>query len=375
MNNVFGGTQKKSVSTKNMIGAIGAIVCAVAALCMAFLPVFSVEGASSANENLFDYWGFGKLGEDIFKNVGDYFKIASESSGDAATLVISQIMVTYSATVGFFALILSAVFVAVGKLTGLRSGKKALAVVFSIIAFVMTAMLLVSVVTYTSTYNNNLGKYSVKVGVGVGPILMCVFALGAVIFSFISGHGGTSVTAPSAFVPPQPSGFNPQPQGMNSQFGPVAPQAYNPPAPQAYNPPHVPVPQMQPVPMVQPVPQNVVDDLDDDPPTVAQLGAIEGIKGDYASAVINMKPGEKLIIGRDPTCCNIVISSEKRDISRTHCSVKYDPYTDSFKVIDMSSNGTYVNGTRLVKDQETQFQAGTVLSLGSGENQFRLKKI
>ena len=81
------------------------------------------------------------------------------------------------------------------------------------------------------------------------------------------------------------------------------------------------------------------------------------------------------MIGRDPQSCNIVLSSEKKDISRTHCSVKYDPYTDSFKVIDMSSNGTFVNGQRLIKDQEMQLKAGTVISLGSGENQFRLKKM
>ena len=88
-----------------------------------------------------------------------------------------------------------------------------------------------------------------------------------------------------------------------------------------------------------------------------------------------VKPGEKILIGRDAASCNIVLSSERKDISRKHCSVKYDPYTDSFKVIDMSSNGTYVNGRQLVKDQETQFPVGTVLALGNGENQFRLKKV
>lgn len=41
----------------------------------------------------------------------------------------------------------------------------------------------------------------------------------------------------------------------------------------------------------------------------------------------------------------------------------------------MSSNGTYVNGQQMVKDQETSLPVGTVISLGNGENQFRLKKV
>ena len=153
-----------------------------------------------------------------------------------------------------------------------------------------------------------------------------------------------------------------------------APNPYmqqNAPAPQPFAPEPVPQPD---VPQA-PAPLNAVKAVEEEAPTIAQIGAIEGVCGQFANAVINLKPNEKVLIGRDPSSCNIVISSEKKDISRTHCSVKYDPYTDSFKVIDMSSNGTFVGGQKLVRDQETQFPAGTVLSLGSGENQFRLKKV
>ena len=110
-------------------------------------------------------------------------------------------------------------------------------------------------------------------------------------------------------------------------------------------------------------------------PSTAQNGAVEGVSGDYAGAVINLKPGEKILIGRDATVCNIILAADRKDISRRHCSVQYDSYTDSFKVTDMSSNGTYVNGQQMVKDQETQLPVGTVIALGNGENQFRLKKV
>ena len=131
-----------------------------------------------------------------------------------------------------------------------------------------------------------------------------------------------------------------------------------------------------PVPQVVEQPSNMhIQRQPEEHSTIAQNGAIEGVSGDYAGAVINLKPGEKIVIGRDAASCNIILSAERKDISRKHCSVKYDSYTDSFKVIDMSSNGTYVNGQQMVKDQETSLPVGTVISLGNGENQFRLKKV
>ena len=61
----------------------------------------------------------------------------------------------------------------------------------------------------------------------------------------------------------------------------------------------------------------------DDQPTVAQLGAIEGLSGDYKGASISLKPGEKIIIGRDPQSCNIVISSEKKD-GKSSITLRWD---------------------------------------------------
>lgn len=379
MNQNYGIPQNASIRPKNIVGAVGAIVCAVTALCMSFLPFFSGRGASS-KYNLFWFWGFGDFGGSLFEHPDTFFENVANSSGDWKAFLIAQCAVVYSATAAFFALCIALVFVAIGKLTALRTGKKVLAVVFSIIALVFSVILLASVIFYL-VVDNKLN--SSKAGIGAGPILMTVFALGTVIFSFISESGKINnaprpeIVSPQqgyapqqGFVSPQQSyapqqGFIPPQQGFAPQQGFVPPQQGFVPPQQGF------VPQQQ----MQPIPQAIGQDLDNDPPTVAQIGALEGVSGDYASAVINMRPGEKLIIGRDPTCCNIVLSSEKKDISRTHCSVKYDPYTDSFKVIDMSSNGTFVNGTRLVRDQETQFSAGTVISLGGGENQFRLKKL
>lgn len=116
------------------------------------------------------------------------------------------------------------------------------------------------------------------------------------------------------------------------------------------------------------------EEFDDfDPPTTVQTGGIVGICGDYEGADISINPGEKLIIGRDAASCNIVIGSENKDISRVHCSVKFDNYLNCYKVIDTSSNGTFVDGKPLTRNEEAQLPKGTVISLGRGKNQFRLK--
>ncbi len=360
MNNNYGTAQKPAIRTKSIVGAVGAIVCSIGALCSTFFPIFSSEKAAK----FYELWAFGDKGKYVLDSMGDAMKAAEKIGGNTLSALVFEILSVYAATAAFFALVLAVIFVAVGKLTGLRTGKKALAGAFSIIALVVTAFFFCALIGYV-TACNSITKSDLDLT--YGPSLMLFFAIGTVVFSFIGAKGTPAGKAPAQAVPQQ---------GAYNQYQNVPPAAPVPPQYPApvQNPvqPQYP-PQMMPQQQFVPV-QPSAPDIDDDPPTVAQVGALEGIRGDYASAVINMKPGEKLIIGRDPTCCNIVISSEKRDISRTHCSVKYDPYTDSFKVIDMSSNGTYVNGTRLVRDQETQFPAGTIISLGSGENQFRLKK-
>ena len=57
-----------------------------------------------------------------------------------------------------------------------------------------------------------------------------------------------------------------------------------------------------------------------------------------------------------------------------HCSVWFDPEKDAFKVMDTSSNGTFVGGQRLPRDKKVQVPDNTIISLGGGENQFILRK-
>ena len=99
---------------------------------------------------------------------------------------------------------------------------------------------------------------------------------------------------------------------------------------------------------------------------------IEGLGGTYQDALIPMKPGESLVIGRDIQHCNLVLDGA--DISRIHCTISLDSKGRYYYVTDHSKNGTWMNSSdRLVKEAAFRCVPGTLLSLGDGRNRFMLK--
>ncbi|HCA55597.1 MAG TPA: hypothetical protein DEO95_09040 [Ruminococcaceae bacterium] len=375
-------TVKKKLSGAAIVSMIFGMAFAIAAACMAFLPVFSDVNGTTMDMSLLNEQARGMLEQctKAFENLSRYTNEAQFQ----ITVLFVQII---TATVVFFGNIVVAVMVLLGKALNFKKGGRVLALIFSVLGVLMSGFYLVWTIVYCGQYKSQIG---------IGPILMASFSFLSFIFCCIAvGNkaalktvGGAPAYDPNSYYAPQNNApvnpyTNPAPQPVQPQnMGYVdAHQAFAP-QPPVTQPPVTQPPFSQP-PMVQPpVPQVVeqpsnmhIQRQPEEHSTIAQNGAIEGVSGDYAGAVINLKPGEKIVIGRDAASCNIILSAERKDISRKHCSVKYDSYTDSFKVIDMSSNGTYVNGQQMVKDQETSLPVGTVISLGNGENQFRLKKV
>ena len=375
-------TVKKKLSGAAIVSMIFGMAFAIAAACMAFLPVFSDVNGNTMDMSLLNEQARGMLEQctKAFENLSRYTNEAQFQ----ITVLFVQII---TATVVFFGNIVVAVMVLLGKALNFKKGGRVLALIFSVLGVLMSGFYLVWTIVYCGQYKSQIG---------IGPILMASFSFLSFIFCCIAvGNkaalktvGGAPAYDPNSYYAPQNNApvnpyTNPAPQPVQPQnMGYVdAHQAFAP-QPPVTQPPVTQPPFSQP-PMVQPpVPQVVeqpsnmhIQRQPEEHSTIAQNGAIEGVSGDYAGAVINLKPGEKIVIGRDAASCNIILSAERKDISRKHCSVKYDSYTDSFKVIDMSSNGTYVNGQQMVKDQETSLPVGTVISLGNGENQFRLKKV
>lgn len=375
-------TVKKKLSGAAIVSMIFGMAFAIAAACMAFLPVFSDVNGTTMDMSLLNEQARGML-EQCTKAFENFSRYTNEAQFQITVLFVQII----TATVVFFGNIVVAVMVLLGKALNFKKGGRVLALILSVLGVLMSGFYLVWTIVYCGQYKSQIG---------IGPILMASFSFLSFIFCCIAvGNkaalktvGGAPAYDPNSYYAPQNNApvnpyTNPAPQPVQPQnMGYVdAHQAFAP-QPPVMQPPVTQPPFSQP-PMVQPpVPQVVeqpsnmhIQRQPEEHSTIAQNGAIEGVSGDYAGAVINLKPGEKIVIGRDAASCNIILSAERKDISRKHCSVKYDSYTDSFKVIDMSSNGTYVNGQQMVKDQETSLPVGTVISLGNGENQFRLKKV
>lgn len=94
--------------------------------------------------------------------------------------------------------------------------------------------------------------------------------------------------------------------------------------------------------------------------------SIEITCGTMKGFSVPIAPGETIYIGRDPHC-GLVIGEDYIAVSRRHCSVTLRPAGDRFEVMDLSSNGTYVNGVhKLERLINTQVIPGTVLELGDG---------
>ena len=103
-------------------------------------------------------------------------------------------------------------------------------------------------------------------------------------------------------------------------------------------------------------------------------GVVVGIAGKYAGANFDMLDGSELVFGRDPQSANIIFDQTASDISRRHCSVKFDGKANQYVVTDYSSTGTFLEGSiQIEKGQPKTLAKGTVIYLGgSKQNGFRL---
>ena len=123
----------------------------------------------------------------------------------------------------------------------------------------------------------------------------------------------------------------------------------------------MPVPAPKPIPVPEPIPQ----------PPVQQLGRVRCIEGNANVPGYKFPEENKIIVGANPTRCQIVINGAPH-VSNIHCSIRYNAQKNTYIVKDHSSNGTFVNGARLPKDQAMEYPAGTILSLADGSNKLRL---
>ena len=96
------------------------------------------------------------------------------------------------------------------------------------------------------------------------------------------------------------------------------------------------------------------------------------LAGEYLGVSVPLGDQESITIGRDATCCNLVLSGDK--ISRKHCIITYVKSSGIYRVVDCSINGVFLkNGSRLERDKVQEFTPGAILMLGDKQNVFRLQ--
>ncbi len=78
-----------------------------------------------------------------------------------------------------------------------------------------------------------------------------------------------------------------------------------------------------------------------------------------------LPPDTSIIIGRSPELAHIVIN--EAHISKKHCEIYFDSQKSLFFIKDYSTNGTYVNGEKLVTARMYKLEPGSVLAIG-GKN-------
>lgn len=93
-------------------------------------------------------------------------------------------------------------------------------------------------------------------------------------------------------------------------------------------------------------------------------GEIISLSGTDKGITYPARNGEEIIIGKDPNVSNIVIDMKYGKISRKHCGIKYDAANGTYKVIDYSSNGTYINSVKqLSRGIYVNVPRGTIINL------------
>lgn len=105
------------------------------------------------------------------------------------------------------------------------------------------------------------------------------------------------------------------------------------------------------------------------PTVVAQGPAIRGRIGIHAGVTIAVPPNG-LVLGREPTGSGSPVYVDSSDVSRKHCSIRYDLRSKRFEVTDLgSNNGTFVvpGETPLPANKKLACRPGQVIRLGKQE--------
>lgn len=101
--------------------------------------------------------------------------------------------------------------------------------------------------------------------------------------------------------------------------------------------------------------------------TDVKTGIIHILSGSMKGMKIPIKDKETLYIGTDAQYSNIVLSEGYSYVSRTHCAITFDSKLETFYVVDMSSNGIFVEKAKIEKGRRTIVKGGQELLLANDQ--------
>jgi len=131
---------------------------------------------------------------------------------------------------------------------------------------------------------------------------------------------------------------------------------------------------------MQPQTQKAVE-VPKEPPTFtidkqhSSVGGIRCLSGPLAGSLIPLDQ-QPLVIGRDPSFCNLVMPSENKKVSRRHCQIHLFKDKGKAYLEDLnSSNGTFSEeGQRFGSGQMIELRDGDVFYLGDKRSGFRYEQ-
>lgn len=168
-----------------LVTLLGAVICSVIAVAALFLPLVTSNDDSKTN-NMYVQGGSNAFKDSYLDEDSRNIIENIDASIDNPYLASSYIdyakktkQLIIASTVAVFSMIMSAVFVSLGK----SSGKKILAIIMAFVGLGAAGFLLVSVFMFTGAYNDHTGEKVVSAG--IGPIIMTVASLCTLVFTCI----------------------------------------------------------------------------------------------------------------------------------------------------------------------------------------------
>ena len=106
--------------------------------------------------------------------------------------------------------------------------------------------------------------------------------------------------------------------------------------------------------------------------TVRAEGMLIGVGGALGNRKLPLRAGRKILIGRDPGRCDLVL--EDPSISRAHCYVSYNSEKQAYCINDISTYGVYDGyGNQIRKYEDVFLKSGDSIRIGQTNEVFVLK--